>query len=210
MSRFQQEIRLLRTKLLDIERRIEEKKLATIELRKDLERVSDLCHNDVSLFIPTVVQIRTGNIELVTRLELLEGSYTQQEEELRRELMWFLVDQTQLAKTFRRDVDELKRMQQEHMSKLDIHGIASTFDDLIQQQINKLYQYKHLEDDEDEEDESLENGQRLIKDFDKLHDDNVTWLKKKKKSAKARSSLVERFREFLHPSCPITLFSWLF
>ncbi len=39
LSRFQQETRLLRTKILEIERRIEEKKASTIELKKDFERV---------------------------------------------------------------------------------------------------------------------------------------------------------------------------
>ena len=189
----------MRTKLVDIERRLEEKKLTTIELRKDLERVSLLTEIHVSPGIRLVIQIRTGNIELITRLELLEGSYTQKDEELRRELVGFITDQTQLAKTFRRDVDELKRTQQEHMSKLDIHGMSSSFDDLIQQQINKCYHYKHSEDDEDEDDDSVDNGPRLIKDFDRLHDDHVTWLKKKKKCAKIRVPLVERFRMLLHP-----------
>ena len=40
LSRCQQEIRLIRTKTVDVERRIEEKKLSTIELKKDFEQVN--------------------------------------------------------------------------------------------------------------------------------------------------------------------------
>jgi hypothetical protein len=39
LSRFQQEIRLVRTKILEIERKIEEKKSSKIELKKDFEQV---------------------------------------------------------------------------------------------------------------------------------------------------------------------------
>ena len=113
----------------------------------------------------------------------MESNYLHKEEELRRELSFFINDQTQLAKTFRRDVEELKRLQQEHMSKLGIHLIAPSFDELIQQQINKYYHYKHTEDDEEEEN-YLDEEQRLTKKFNQLHDEHVTWLKKKKKNAK--------------------------
>jgi hypothetical protein len=110
------------------------------------------------------------------------------EQELRGELSWFLFDQTQLAKTFRRDVDDLKRMQQEHMCKLDTNLLAFSFDDLVQQQVNKYYHCRHLEDeDENEEPE-------FINKFDQIHDEHVAWLKKKKKNAKVTASIVERFR----------------
>ncbi|CAF4662881.1 unnamed protein product, partial [Rotaria sp. Silwood1] len=178
LSRFQQEIRLIRTKILEIERRIEEKKTSTIELKKDFE------------------QIKSGMIELLSRFEFLETNYINKEEELRRELSWFMMDQTQLAKTFRRDVEELKRMQQEHMSKLDIHLISSSFDELIQQQINKYYHYKHSEDDEEEDDNDddyLDEQRKLINKFDKLHEEHTIWLKKKKKNAKITMPIVERF-----------------
>ncbi|CAF5134250.1 unnamed protein product, partial [Rotaria sp. Silwood1] len=39
LSRFQQEIRLFTTKIVDLERRIEEKKLLTIELKKEFDRI---------------------------------------------------------------------------------------------------------------------------------------------------------------------------
>jgi hypothetical protein len=122
------------------------------------------------------------------------------EEEFRRELSWFINDQTQLAKIFRRDVEELKRIQQEHMSKLDIHLISTSFDELIQQQINKYYHYKHSEDDEEEED-CLDDEQKLIKKFDKLHDEHVLWLKKKKKNTKITGPIIERFRMLNNRFC---------
>ncbi|CAF3603057.1 unnamed protein product [Rotaria sordida] len=178
LSRFQQEIRLIRTKILEIERRIEEKKTSTIELKKDFE------------------QIKLGIIELLSRFEFLETNYINKEEELRHELSWFIIDQTQLAKIFRRDVEELKRIQQEHMSKLDIHLITSSFDELIQQQINKFYHYKHMEDDDEEEDDDddyLDEERKLINKFDKLHEEHIIWLKKKKKNAKITMPIVERF-----------------
>jgi hypothetical protein len=84
-------------------------------------------------------------------------------------------------------------MQQEHMSKLDIHLIAPSFDELIQQQITKYYYYKHTDDDE-EEDDCLDEEQKLINKFNKLHDEHVLWLKKKKKSAKIIAPIIERFR----------------
>ncbi|CAF4226356.1 unnamed protein product, partial [Adineta steineri] len=175
LSRFQQEIRLLRTKILEIERRIEEKKASTIELKKDYE------------------QIKSGITELLSRFELLETNYVNKEEEFRQELSWFISDQTQLAKIFRRDVDELKRQQQEHMSKLNIHLTASSFDELIQQQINKYYHYKHSEDDE--EDDCFDEEQKLMNQFDKLHEEHAIWLKKKKKNAKITGPIIERFQE---------------
>ncbi|CAF4538828.1 unnamed protein product, partial [Rotaria socialis] len=171
LSRFQQEIRLVRTKILEIERKIEEKKSSTIELKKDFE------------------QIKSGIIELVSRFEFLETNYLNKEEELRGELSWFLFDQTQLAKTFRRDIDDLKRIQQEHMCKLDTNLLASSFNDLMQQQVNKYYHYRHLEDDDDDEDEEPE----FINKFNQIHDEHVSWLKKKKKNAKITTSIVERF-----------------
>ncbi|CAF0732021.1 unnamed protein product [Rotaria sordida] len=180
LSRFQQEVRLIRTKILEIERRIEEKKTSTIELKKDFE------------------QIKLGIIELLSRFEFLETNYINKEEELRHELSWFIIDQTQLAKIFRRDVEELKRIQQEHMSKLDIHLITSSFDELIQQQINKFYHYKHMEDDDEEEDDDddyLDEERKLINKFDKLHEEHIIWLKKKKKNAKITMPIVERFQE---------------
>ena len=126
-------------------------------------------------------------------MEFLETNYLNKEEEFRRELSWFINDQTQLAKTFRRDVEELKRIQQEHMSKLDIHLISNSFDELIQQQINKYYHYKHSEDDE-EEDDTFDDEQKLIKKFNKLHDEHVLWLKKTKKNTKITGPIIERFR----------------
>ena len=39
LSRFQQEIRSIATKIVDLERRSEEKKLSTIELKKEFDRV---------------------------------------------------------------------------------------------------------------------------------------------------------------------------
>lgn len=134
-------------------------------------------------------------MELSTRFEVLETYYIHKEEELRRELSWFTLDQTQLAKTFRRDVEELKRIQQEHMSKLDIHLIASSFDELIQQQINKYYHYKHSDDEDEDEDVDNNEECKLISKLDKLHDDHVLWLKKKKRNAKTQGSIVERFRK---------------
>ncbi len=106
-----------------------------------------------------------------------------------------MLDQIQLAKTFRRDVEELKRTQQEHMSKLDINLIKSSFEELIQQQINKYYHYKHSEDDDDDEEEDcLDEEQKLIKKFDKLHEEHAGWLKRKKKNVKITAPIVERFR----------------
>ena len=118
------------------------------------------------------------------------------DEELRSQVAWFLVDQTQLAKVFRRDVEELKRMQHEHMSKLEIHSNPLAFDELVQQQIQKYYQYRHSdEDDEDDEEESVQDEQRLTVALDRLHDDHVTWLKKKKKDSKTMAPLLERLRK---------------
>ena len=62
---------------------------------------------------------------------MLEMNYLSKEDELRDQLMWFIHDQSQLAKVFRRDVEDLKRMQQEHLTKLDIHSNALPFDELV-------------------------------------------------------------------------------
>ncbi len=80
------------------------------------------------------------------------------------------------------------------MSKLDIHLIARSFDELIQQQIMKYYHYKHTEDDDEEEEDCLDEEQKLINKFNKLHDEHVLWLKKKKKNAKIIGPIIERFR----------------
>ena len=83
------------------------------------------------------------------------------------------------------------------MSKLDIHLIALSFDELIQQQINKYYHYKHTEDDEDDENH-FDEEQKLTKKFNQLHDEHVLWLKKKKKNAKIIGPIIERFRMFYY------------
>ena len=75
----------------------------------------------------------------MSRFELLETDYINKDDELRSHLSWFISDQSQLAKIYRRDVDELKRMQQEHMSKLDMNSNLVSFDELIQQEITKYY-----------------------------------------------------------------------
>ena len=175
MSRFQQEIRALATKVVDLERRTEEKKASTIELKKEFDR------------------IRSGIVDLLSRFEFLETNYINKEEELRGQLSWFISDQTQLAKIFRRDVDELKRLQQEHMSKLDINSNPLSFDELVQQQINKFYHYRNLDDDDDDE-ENLDQNEKLIHELDKLHDEHVLWLKKKKKDGKTMAPITERLR----------------
>ena len=124
------------------------------------------------------------------------------EEELRRELSWFMRDQSQLAKTFQRDVDQLKNMQQEYMSKLDIHSIFPSFDELIQQQINKYYHYKSSEeeeeDDDDDDNDYCDEERKLMSKFDKLHEENFLWFKKKKKGIKMTGSVIERFRMTHH------------
>lgn len=136
-----------------------------------------------------------GTAELFTRFEGLETSYLQKDDELRRVLNWFIADQSQLAKCFRRDVEDLKRMQQEHMSKLEIHSVSTSFDDLIQQQVNKFYHFKHgEEEDDDDDEENVEREQKMIQEFGKLHDGHAIALKKKKKAAKLRMLIVERFR----------------
>lgn len=131
-------------------------------------------------------------------------NYIVKEEELRSELNLFLHDQTQLAKIFRRDVEELKRMQQEHLSKLDMHRNLSSFDELIEQQIKKYYHSKQIDDDEEEEEEHhLDDEQKLIERFNHLHEEHVIWLKKQKKNAKILGTRVERLRM----SHPFVLFS---
>ncbi|CAF4105054.1 unnamed protein product, partial [Rotaria magnacalcarata] len=123
-------------------------------------------------------------------------NYVNKEEEVRTHLSWFMFDQTQLAKVFRRDVEELKRLQQEHLSKLDINANLSSFDELLQQQVNKYYHYINFDDDEeDEENENLNHKVKLVNELDKLHDDHVSWLKKKKKDLKTTAPIVERLQE---------------
>lgn len=174
LSRFQQEIRLLTTKIVDLERKIEEKKNLTIELKKEYER------------------IKTGLEQLMTRFEFLETSYLSKDDELRSQLIWFISDQSQLSKTYRRDVDELKRMQQEHLSKLDINTTPLSFDELVQKQVNKFYQYRNIDDDDDDD---YEQENKFIQQFDKLHDEHVNWLKKKKKETKTIAPITERLQE---------------
>jgi len=84
-------------------------------------------------------------------------------------------------------------MQQEHMSKLDINSNPLSFDELIQQQINKYYHYRNSDDDE--EDEDLDHEGKLINELDKLHDEHVLWLKKKKKDSKTMVPITERLQE---------------
>jgi hypothetical protein len=128
---------------------------------------------------------------------LLETNYINKEDELRTQLSWFISDQTQLSKIYRRDVEELKRMQQEHMSKLDINSNPLSFDELIQKQINKYYHYRNSDDDEEDDDqENLEHEGKLINELDKLHEDHVLWLKKKKKDSKIMVPITERLRMF--------------
>jgi len=154
---------------------LKKKKASTIELKKEFDR------------------IKSGIVELLSRFEFLETNYINKEEELRAQLSWFISDQTQLAKIYRRDVEELKRMQQEHMSKLDINSNPLSFDELIQQQINKYYHYRNSDDDE--EDEDLDHEGKLINELDKLHDEHVLWLKKKKKDSKTMVPITERLQE---------------
>lgn len=128
----------------------------------------------------------------------MESSYLTKDEELRSQVAWFLTDQTHLAKVFRRDVEELKRMQQEHMSKLEIHSNPMAFDELVQQQVQKHYHYRHSEedDDDDEDDEEIvQIEQPLVDDLDRLHEVHVSWLKKKKKESKTMAPLLERLRK---------------
>jgi hypothetical protein len=87
-------------------------------------------------------------------------------------------------------------MQQEHLSKLDINSNSISFDDLIQQQISKYYHYQNSDDDDEEEEENLDHDGRLITELDKLHDDHILWLKKKKKGSKIMAPIVERLRMF--------------
>lgn len=109
---------------------------------------------------------------------------------------WFLNDQSQLAKIFRRDVEEIKRMQQEHLTKLEMHSNPLAFDDLVQSEIQKLYHYRHVDEDEDDDDdEGEENRQRWIGDLEKVHDEHLLCLKKKKKEAKVHGPVIERLRK---------------
>lgn len=176
LSRFQQEIRLLTTKIVELERKIDEKKNLTIDLKKEHER------------------IKAGIEQLLVRFEFLETNYLVKDDELRSQLSYFIADQSQLSKIYRRDVDELKRMQQEHLSKLDINSTPLSFDELVQKQVNKFYQYRDLDDDDDVEDYQQEN--KFIQQFDRLHDEHVNWLKKTKKETKTIAPITERLRMF--------------
>ena len=146
-------------------------------------------------------------MELLARLEILETSYLSKEEELSTHLSCFVADQIQLAKAFRRDVDELKRMQQEHMSKLDMHSNPLPFDELIQRQVTKYYHHRHS--DGDDEDDEEEEDDKAMAESDKLHDQHVLWLKKKKKDSKVRAPFIERLRKFpsrCHPCSALLSF----
>ncbi|CAF5125441.1 unnamed protein product, partial [Rotaria sp. Silwood1] len=118
-------------------------------------------------------RIKSGIIELLSRFELLETNYINKEDEYRLYLSWFLFDQSQLAKIYRRDVEELKRLQQEHLSKLDININLLSFDELIQQQINKYYHYRNIDDDDDDDEIENNNKIKFIQELDKLHDEHI-------------------------------------
>ena len=105
-------------------------------------------------------------------------------------------------------MEELKRIQQEHMSKLDINSNPLSFDELIQQQINKYYQYRNSDEDDDEED--IDHEGQIITEFDKLHEENVLWLKKKKKDAKGMAPIIERLRKFFRKSIFFRRYYFLF
>lgn len=134
---------------------------------------------------------------MLARFEVLETNYINKEEELRNHLSWFIFDQSQLAKTYRRDVEDLNRLQQEHLSKLEINSNLLSFDELLQQQVNKYYHYRNTDDDEDDDDmENINNKVKLIQELEKLHDEHFSWLKKKKKDMKIIGPIVERLRMF--------------
>ncbi|CAF5054296.1 unnamed protein product, partial [Rotaria sp. Silwood1] len=86
---------------------------------------------------------------------------------------------------------------QEHLSKLDININLLSFDELIQQQINKYYHYRNIDDDDDDDDNEIENNNNIkfIQELDKLHDEHILWLKKKKKDLKITAPIVERLQE---------------
>lgn len=153
------------------------------------------CSSLRSLIRLVRLQIKSGVAELVRRFEILETSFSTKNDELENELHCFCFDQSQLAKTFRRDVEELKRFQQEYLTKLDVHSTPLPFDELVQEGIGK---YFHFRDDDEEEDEGEENylRQRFIADFDKLHDEHLSNLKKKRKESKTNAPIVERLRKF--------------
>jgi hypothetical protein len=128
-------------------------------------------------------------------------NYLNKDEQLRSHLDWFIVDQTQLGKVFRRDVDELKRTQHEHMSKLDRHMNTLPFDEFVQQHIEKYYHYRHFEeddDDDDDDDDDIKLNRILAStiESDKMHDEHVLWLKKKKKDVKNMASNIEHLRTY--------------
>ena len=142
-------------------------------------------------------QIKSSIVQLLSRFESLENNYLTKDDELRMQLSCFVADQSQLAKIFRRDVDELKRFQQEHLAKLDINSNPLSFDALIQQQIQKLYHYRNADDEDDEDEEDFDQEKKFILEFDQLHDEHVSWLKKKKKDSKIIAPITERLRTFL-------------
>jgi hypothetical protein len=80
------------------------------------------------------------------------------------------------------------------MSKLDINSNPLSFDELVQQQINKYYHYRNSDDDEEDEEEGnlKEEGP-----LDKLHEEHTLWLKKKKKDSKTMAPIIERLRMFI-------------
>ncbi len=91
-------------------------------------------------------------------------------------------------------MEELKRMQQEHLSKLDINSNPLSFDELIQQQVNKYYHYRNSDDDEEEDLD--QEDEKFISEFDKTHEEHVLWLKKKKKDSKTLAPMTERLRMY--------------
>jgi len=79
------------------------------------------------------------------------------------------------------------------MSKLDINLNSLSFDELIQQQINKYYHYQNSDEDDEE---NFDHKEQLISEVDKLHEDHILWLKKKKKDSKIMVPITERLRMF--------------
>lgn len=134
---------------------------------------------------------------MINRFEQLEQSFLQKEEEILVELNLFVVSEIQLAKTFRRDVEELKKMQQEHLTKLENNSMKTSFDDLIERQIEKFYHFKPSDfDDEEEEEDFLDDeNQRVRNYFEKFHDEHLNWMKKKKKATKSKGAALERIRK---------------
>ena len=65
---------------------------------------------------------------------------------------------------------------------------------LFQHQIQKYYHYQN-DEDEDDDDDDQENHQPLIGDLEKIHDEHLTSIKKKKKETKSMAPINERFRK---------------